>query len=222
MAMTIGGPAEDLTRPSLLLRLRDSGDAEAWRLFLEAYTPLVYAYCRRRRLQPADIADVTQEVMAQVMRSIVAFSYQRDRGRFRDWLGTVTRTKLLRFLRADARAGKGSGAEVDELARQAADPGSDTLWNEQFQARVLEVALERTRTVFEEATWKAFERNWKDRRPAPEVAEELGVPVESIYVAKSRVLKRLRAEVDALTEDFPLLEGPKARSDAPGLVESPP
>ncbi len=198
-------PATDATRPSLLLRLRDSEDAEAWRVFVEVYTPMVYAYCRRRGLQPSDVADVAQEVMVQVSRSMREFSYQPERGRFRDWLGTVTRTKLLRFLQRDQRAGKGGTPAAEELMRQLAAPESDALWDEGFQARILEVALQRARPDFEESTWRAFELTWIDGRPATRVADELGMPVGSVYVSKSRVLKRLREEVANLAEDFPLV-----------------
>jgi RNA polymerase sigma factor (sigma-70 family) len=193
------------TRPSLLLRLRDPGDSEAWRVFVETYTPLVYAYCRRRGLQDSDVSDVTQEVMSQVLRSIGGFLYQPERGRFRDWLGTVTRTKILRFLRRDARAGKAGDATAEELLRQIEDPESDTLWAEAFQSRLLDVALRRARPDFEESTWALFERAWVGGEPAPVVAREMRVPVEAVYVAKSRVLKRLRIEVETLAEDYPLL-----------------
>ena len=128
--------------------------------------------------------------MAQVLRSIPDFTYQPERGRFRDWLGAVTRTKLLRFLSRDARAGK--GGEAEELTQQVEDPESDALWNEGFEARVLEVAMQRARPDFEETTWRIFERYWVDGRSAPEVSRELGVAIESVYVAKSPVLKRLR------------------------------
>ncbi len=188
-----------------MLRLRDPKDDEAWRTFVDTYTPLVYAYCRRRGLQDSDVADVTQEVMAQVLRSISDFSYRAERGRFRDWLGTVTRTKIVRFLSKDARAGKGGDAVNAEIARQAEGPESDTLWTEAFRARVLEVAMQRSRPDFEETTWKMFERSWVHDETAQSVARELQVPVESVYVARSRVLKRLRAEVVTLAEDYPLL-----------------
>ena len=145
-------------------------DSEAWRTFVDTYTPLVYAYCRRRGLQASDVADVTQEVMAQVLRSIGDFSYEAERGRFRDWLGVVTRTKLLRFLSKDARAGKAGDAVSAELVLQAEDPESDTLWTEAFQARVLEVAMERSRPDFEESTWKMFERSWVHGEAAGKVA----------------------------------------------------
>jgi RNA polymerase sigma-70 factor (ECF subfamily) len=190
--MTDEDRASHLTRPSLLLRLRDVKDGPAWDLFVETYTPLVYAYCRRRGLQSSDIADVTQEVMAQVMRSIADFSYDPGRGRFRDWLGTVTRTKILRFLRNNNRPGRAGYSTAEEILKQVEDPEADTLWTEGFQARVLEVALGRTRPAFETATWDLFHGSWIDGKPAARLAEELRVPVEAVYVAKSRVLKRLR------------------------------
>lgn len=205
MSTTGSDASANATRPSLLLRLRNPRDADAWSMFVETYTPLVYAYCRRRGLQASDVADVTQEVMAQVLRSISGFSYDPERGRFRDWLGAITRTKILRFLSRDGRAGKGGNAVAEELLRQVADPESDTLWTEGFQARVLEVAMGRARPDFEEATWAIFERSWVGGRTAQEVSQELEVPVESVYVAKSRVLKRLRAEVVILAEDCPIL-----------------
>ncbi len=87
------------TRPSLLLRLRDRTDAQAWGTFVDLYTPLVYRFCRRRGLQAADAADVAQEVMTQVMRSIGGFTYDPSVGRFRDWLGAVVRTHVGRLHR---------------------------------------------------------------------------------------------------------------------------
>jgi RNA polymerase sigma factor (sigma-70 family) len=200
-----GSPGAKATRPSLLIRLRDPRDEEAWRVFVETYTPLVYGYCRRRGLQASDIADVTQEVIVQVHHSIREFSYQPEKGRFRDWLGTVTRTKIIGFLRRDNRAGKGGGESAEAIIRQLEATESDSVWNEGFQARVLEVALSRARPGFEEATWLAFERSWVEGKSAKQVALELNVPIDVVYVAKSRVLKRLREEVECLAEDYPLL-----------------
>src|SRR5205807_400842 len=99
------------TAASLLLRLRDVQDADAWQTFVDVYAPLIYRYCRRHRLQDADATDVTQEVLAQMTRSIRTFEYQRERGRFRDWLGTVTRNKLRRFLEKQGHAARGRGGD---------------------------------------------------------------------------------------------------------------
>jgi RNA polymerase sigma factor (sigma-70 family) len=193
------------TRPSLLLRIRDAADTTSWTTFIEIYGPVVYRYCRKRGLQDADAADVVQEVMSQVARSIRGFEYQPELGRFRDWLGAVTRSKLARFFRKQGQQVPASG-EGDEkgFLDSLSGAASDGEWTEQFNAHVLQVALERIRPRFESISWKAFEGVWLEQRPAREVAEELGQPVEAIYVAKSRVLKLLRQEVSVLAEDFPI------------------
>jgi RNA polymerase sigma-70 factor (ECF subfamily) len=192
------------TAPRLLLRLRDIQDAAAWQTFVAVYAPLIYRYCRRHGLQDADATDIGQEVLTQVARSIRTFEYQPQRGRFRDWLGTVTRNKLRRFLGKQGQAvcGRGgptSDAELDETVA----PEADSEWTARFNAHLLQVALERVRPQVEGTTWRAFELVWLDNRPAAAVAPEVGLTVASVYVAKSRVLRRLREEVILLAEDIP-------------------
>src|SRR5438552_10952747 len=82
------------TRASLLLRLGDPGDAEAWREFVDLYTPLVYGYARKQGLQDADAADLSQEVLGTVAGAMGRFQYDPGRGAFRNWLFTVVRRKL--------------------------------------------------------------------------------------------------------------------------------
>jgi RNA polymerase sigma-70 factor (ECF subfamily) len=186
----------------LLVRLRDPHDAAAWQLFADSYTPLIYRYCQRRGLQAADAADVTQEVLVQVARSMATYDYQPERGRFRDWLGTVTRNKIRRFQQSKGRHAHGREAELADLPAPEPDPD----WTAHFHAEVLRLACERVRGQFQPTSWRAFELVWLvERRSAPEVASELGLPVEAVYVAKSRVLKRLREEVLMLAEDLPHL-----------------
>jgi DNA-directed RNA polymerase specialized sigma24 family protein len=85
------------TRASLLLRLRETHNAAAWEQFVEIYTPIIFGFCRNQRLQDADAADVSQEVMRAVARAMEKFEYDRQRGKFRNWLLTVTRSKLSNF-----------------------------------------------------------------------------------------------------------------------------
>jgi RNA polymerase sigma factor (sigma-70 family) len=189
------------TKPSLLLRIRDAGDTLSWAEFTEVYTPLIRGYCLRRGLQDADAADVSQEVLSQVARSIGTFEYEPGRGRFRDWLGTVTRNKIVRFLEVkgrDARAGRGDVSVADFATRD-----EDPEWSSAFHARILESALIRIRDEFESRTWDAFERIWGGDRPAPEVAGSLDMTIDAVYAAKSRVLRRLREEVLVLADDLP-------------------
>jgi RNA polymerase sigma-70 factor (ECF subfamily) len=186
------------TRPSLLMRLRDLQDADSWQLFVVTYEPLIRAYCRRKGLQEADAADVCQDVLAQVSQSLRTFEYQPERGRFRNWLLTVTRQKLARFLHRQNRTIRGTGeAPLD----QAVDASPDAAWTDEFNIRVLRVCLERIEAEFEPVTWQAFQRVWLDVQPAAEVARLLNLPVANVYAAKSRVLKRLRQEILLVAED---------------------
>ncbi len=192
------------TKASLLLRIRDHGDSASWADFVSVYAPLIRGYCRRKGLQEADSADVEQEVLAQVARSIAAFEYEPGRGRFRDWLGKVTRSKIARFQEKAARGGRAvggedSGAIIDRIDGPAEDPE----WTSAFHSRVLDVALDRVRPGFEPSTWSAFSGVWSEGRPAPEVARALGLTIDSVYAAKFRVLKRLRQEVLTLADDLP-------------------
>jgi RNA polymerase sigma factor (sigma-70 family) len=191
------------TRPSLLVRMRDSGDDVAWRTFVDIYAPLVHRFARRRGLQDADADDLAQDVMAEVARSIRAFEYQPERGRFRDWLLLITRRRLVRCFDRRARAEKPCQEAVLD---HADDPTPDPDWVEAFNNRILETALNRIRPHFEPWTWRAFERVWLENRSAAEVADELSIRVHSVYVAKSRVLKRLMEEVRDLVEDFTWLD----------------
>jgi RNA polymerase sigma-70 factor (ECF subfamily) len=194
------------TRPSLLLRLRDASDSDSWEEFARVYGPVICSYCRRRGLQQADADDVAQEVLGQVARSIGTFDYQPGRGRFRDWLGTVTRHKISRWAETRGRGPTAADRPADEYAARGEDPE----WSDEFYARVLEAALARIRGEFELRTWEAFERVWAGDHPAPEVADALGMTIDAVYQAKSRVLKRLREEVLALADDLPVALAPSA------------
>jgi RNA polymerase sigma-70 factor (ECF subfamily) len=192
------------TRPSLLARVRDVHDAESWNTFVDTYAPLVYRYARRKGLQDADAADVTQEVMAETVRCLRTFEYQPQLGRFRDWLGTVTRRQLAHFhAKQKRRQPEKGGVLADAVLDDSPAPPAEAAWLEEFHAQILRVALERIRPHFEAPTWRAFVRVWLENCPAVVAAGELGVPIDAIYLAKSRVLKRLREEVLHLAEDLP-------------------
>jgi RNA polymerase sigma-70 factor (ECF subfamily) len=188
------------TRPSLLVRIRDPHDTESWKTFVSVYSPVVYRFCRSRGLQDADAEDVTQEVLAEVAKSIGAFRYQPQRGRFRDWLWTVTRRMLGRF--SKKRAGAVPGLPDEELDRVATG-AADAEWTDDFNAQVLRTALDNVRPHFEAHTWRAFELTWLENRPAAQAAAELGMVIDAVYLAKSRVLKRLEQEFRELVDDVP-------------------
>ncbi len=199
------------TNPSLLLRLRDLQDRRAWGTFVEVYGPLIFSYCRRKKLQDSDAADVSQEVLTRVSKAIASFEYQPDRGRFRDWLGKVTHRELLQFWKRTARSKHVQS--TDE--RSPVDNVEDTKdWAEHFHAELLQLALGRIQNEFEQTTWSAFQKLWIDDLAPNEVAAALGISLGSLYVSKSRVLKRLKAEVLMLSHDLPLIERFEIITDA--------
>jgi RNA polymerase sigma-70 factor (ECF subfamily) len=193
--------SESRTSPSLLLRIRDAENAEAWRTFVEVYGRLVYRHCRNRGLRHDDAENVTQEVFAQVSQSIRTFQYRPELGRFRAWLGSVTCNMINRFLKREARAVQGAGGDGEQGLEAIPARVEDSAWVEEFNAHVLAAALERSRPHFEEPTWRAFELAWIEKYPASQVAEQLDLPIDRVYVAKSRVLERLEQEVRDLAED---------------------
>jgi RNA polymerase sigma-70 factor (ECF subfamily) len=203
-----GDDSSEQTRVSLLARVRDPADREAWRRFFEAYLPVVYHLARRKGLQDADASDVAQEVMIRVARAIRGFEYSPERGRFRDWLYRVTSNAVASHHRGDRREARGVGGEDGDANIQLAAAAPDAEWIDEFNQQVLRVALERTRPHFQPATWRAFELAYFDRRPAAEVARETGLSIGAVHVAKSRVSKRLRDEVMALADDHPLTSPP--------------
>lgn len=199
------GPA---TRPSLLLRLRDPRDAAAWGTFVDVYGPLMFGHAVRRGLQHSDAQDVTQKVFLRVSQALRDFNYQPETGRFRDWLGTIVRNEVYRHLNREQTVARGlGGPEVPAALEFAAAPQEDTEWSAEFKAHILQVALGRIRPRFEEPTWKAFEAVWVDGQSPPTVAGAMNQSLQWVYVAKSRVLKQLWAEVQELADDTALLQG---------------
>ena len=195
------------TRASLLLRLRDAQNAEAWEQFVAIYTPLIYWFCCRQGLQEADAADVSQEVMRAVVRAMETFEYDPKRGKFRNWLLTVVRSKMNNLLASRQRQPEPSGqSTVAALLDQQAAPKEESDWDTEYHRCVFHWAAERIRPGFKEITWQAFWRTTIDQHEGQAVAESLGMSIGAVYVAKSRVLARLREEIQAVdNEDAPFL-----------------
>jgi RNA polymerase sigma-70 factor (ECF subfamily) len=155
--------------------VRDVGDIEAWRTFVTIYAPVVYQFNRRHGLQHADATDVTQDVLSDVARSMQSFEYEPNRGRFRDWLLTITRRTMNRFKARQARRPE-SDRETKDL-ETVADDRADAEWNEAFNTQVLRVALERIQSHFQPVTWHAFEAVWIENRSAAETALALSLRI---------------------------------------------
>jgi RNA polymerase sigma-70 factor (ECF subfamily) len=193
-------PAPD-TRPSLLVRIRDSADSEAWRLFVGLYGPLVYALGRRFGLQDADAADLTQEVLQSVACAVRSLEYDPRRGSFRGWLYTVARNRLLDWQRRRRPVqGSGDPAMQDFLEKQPA-PDSEASWDQDYERRVFAWAAERVRADFRPSTWQAFWLTAVEGRSTEAAGQHLGMSLGAVQVARSRVLARLKETVRPLLEE---------------------
>lgn len=196
------GESQDLTSTSLLERARGQ-DKQAWERLVVLYTPLVYAWCRRSGLQPADAADVGQEVFRAVARGLAEFRRDRAGDTFRGWLRTITRNKLRDFAGARKRCPPGvGGSEATCQIEQLPDPEPEADLTADRQL-LYQRALEVVRTEFEERTWRAFWLVVVEDVPVGEAAQQLGATLNAVYLAKSRVLRRLREEFADLIEDLP-------------------
>jgi RNA polymerase sigma factor (sigma-70 family) len=191
------------TNPSLLIRLRNVEDRLAWGVFVEVYGPVIFSYCRRRNLQASDASDVSQEVFAILSKTLPTFEYSAQRGRFRDWLGLVTHRELIRFWKRKERVHRLQSSEGQLEVETAEAPDG---WDNHFHSELLLQAMKRIHDSFEPETWEIFQRIWIGGELAVKVASSLNIKIGSVYVAKSRVLKRLRAEVLMLSDDFPAIE----------------
>jgi RNA polymerase sigma-70 factor (ECF subfamily) len=194
---------EPSTRPSLLVRLRDPRDGLAWGQFVDVYAPLVYGFARKHGLQDADAADLTQEVLRAVAGAVGRLEYDPARGSFRGWLFTVVRNKLRSFLDARQRQeqGQGDSAAQKWLEAQPAPEGdAEAQWDREYQQRLFAWAADQIRGDFQDATWRAFWLTAVENRSAREVAGTLGLSVGAVYIAKSRVLARLRGQIRQVEE----------------------
>ena len=188
------------TRVSLIARLRESDDVEAWSEFVAIYGPLIYHYGNRKGLQNADACDLTQEVLREVLKSIDRFDYDPRLGRFRGWLRVVTRRALARMLEKQRQETLGNGdTATHQTIANVADEGED-LWEREHRMHLLRWAANAIRDEFKESTWQAFLLTAVDGRRPQEVAERTGLSVGAVYVAKSRVMNRLREKIQLVEE----------------------
>ena len=191
------------TRPSLLLRLRDARDQRAWSLFLEIYQPVILRLVRGRGLQEADAREVTQEVLLAVSGAIGRWEADPARGAFRSWLATIARNLVVNFLIRQSRHPRGSGdSDVNRWLEERPAPEGEmsALFDVEAKRQLFRWAADQVRDEFRETTWQAFWRTAVDDLAVSDVARELKMSVGSVYVARSRVMKRLREKVEELRE----------------------
>jgi RNA polymerase sigma-70 factor (ECF subfamily) len=187
----------ETTSASLLDRLRQQPDPQGWQRLVDLYTPLIRGWLRQHALPEHDADDLVQEVLAVVVRRLPEFRREPRTGAFRRWLRTITANCLRDFWRARRlRPVAGGEGAFAALLDALEDPGSDLgrRWDEEHDRHVTQRLLEMIRPHFEPKTWEAFRRVALESEAPDAVAAALGLTANAVFIAKSRVLARLREE----------------------------
>jgi RNA polymerase sigma-70 factor (ECF subfamily) len=190
------------TRASLLVRLRDPRDEDAWKEFVDLYVPVIYGFARKQGLQDADAVDLAQEVICAVSGSVGRLDYDPRRGAFRNWLFTVVRRKLANWRRAHKHDPRGGGEpQTQYLLEQCPAPDiAQAEWDAEWEQRLFAWACEQVRRDVSAASWQAFWKTAVDGQPIKEVAGGLGLSVAAVYLARSRIVARLKELVRSAQE----------------------
>jgi RNA polymerase sigma-70 factor (ECF subfamily) len=186
------------TRASLLFRLRDWHDHEAWVEFVSLYEPVAYRLLRRHGLQDADAREVVQQLLIAVSRSIDRWKPDKDRGKFRAWLRRVTRNLVINWLKARGRSVNAAGgsdilAMLDMLPADAAPETAE--FDQELRRALFQRAAEEVKQEVQPATWQAFWETAVLGTSTADAAKKLKMEAGAVRVAKCRVLARLRAAV---------------------------
>jgi RNA polymerase sigma factor (sigma-70 family) len=184
------------TSESLLLRLKDGQDEQAWQEFHELYGRLIFGYSLHFEISHAEAEDIVQEVCVKVFRQIIRFDYSRERGRFRGWLKTMTRNTVIDYLRRK-QSRLNSTREFQQYHEQKLEAESthdEQIWKQEWEKAIFETALERVRSRVGEDTFLVFQRYVLDDQSAADVSEETALDANAIYAVKHRMLNYIRKE----------------------------
>ncbi len=198
-----GKPIEPSSISSTLLERVKAHRPDAWARLVTLYGPVVYRWCRQAGAARDDAPDLVQEVFTAIAQHFGSFRRDRPGDSFGAWLGTITRNTTRSYFRARrgqavARGGTDAQAQLLQAPESREPVEADDL--QEVADLVLPIGLELVRAEFESRTWEAFRRVAIEGQPPARVALELGMGLESVYQAKSRVLRRLRQEFEGLLE----------------------
>ena len=176
----------------------------AWERFVEVYEPAISAFLRAKGVQDADADDILQETLRGVAKGIANWQADPQRGTFHNWLFTLTRRKLVDFWRRQAGQPQGSGdTEMQVRLDAVEDHRSDAdIWNLEYERRLFQYAAQQVSGEVDSATWQAFWLTAVAGETPSEVASKLGIRVGSVYVARTRVMRRLRDRIAELDDQL--------------------
>ncbi len=190
------------TSESLILRVKDPQDAAAWTQFLAIYRPVVYRLARRRGLQHADADDLAQSVFLSISRAVGQWELEDDAPQFRNWLGRIAHNAILNAL-SRGKPDQATGSSSVQLLLgevPASDDAMTTALIHESRMEAFRWAAREVESEFTEMTWAMFQETAVEGRPVAEVAEALGRSTGAVYVARCRVMQRIKERVNDVSD----------------------
>jgi RNA polymerase sigma-70 factor (ECF subfamily) len=194
------------TRASLLGRLKDWQDEESWREFFNIYRQLIFSFAIKSGLTEAEAEDVVQETVISVAKTIKEFEYDPERCRFKSWLRHLTQKRIADCFRKRPREQllprtvSGDTARTAAMERVPSEDNLESIWEEEWQKRLLDAAIERVKTQVSAEQYQMFDFYVLKKMPARKVTAALGTSVGQLYLAKHRISKLIKKEVRRLEE----------------------
>lgn len=191
------------TRASLLIRMRQHDDADAWSQFLEIYEPVIFRMALSGGLQHADAHEVVQEVLSRVAKAVETWQDSGRVGSFRGWLSRVTRNLVIQYFRDRKRRPlTADQSDVRRMVEGKAIQDGDGGFDRELQQQLFRWAAAKSQNKFEERTWQAFWRTAVDNEPIEEVARQLDMTRGAIYIARSRVMAQISQSISRKMTDL--------------------
>ena len=196
----------DATRATLLVRLRDLGDAASWQEFFDTYWRLIYGVARKSGLNDGEAQDVVQETLAAVARHMPNFHYDPAVGSFKSWLLQMTRWRIADQFRKRLPVAERppEGETHTAPVEHCIDPQSldlDAVWETDWQQTILAAAISRVKRHLDPEKFQLFDCYVNKEWPAAKVAATFGVSVEQVYMARHRILELIKKEVERLERE---------------------
>lgn len=185
------------TRHSLILRLRDREDAQAWQEFADIYEPVIYRVATARGMQHADALELVQRVLMAVARAVDRFQPDQKRAKFRTWLYTITHNEFCRQFASSKKQPAAGNSAIRELVNSLPAkslPTDQDDFSIEYRRAVFRWAAEIVKQQVKPSTWEAFWRTKIDDEPTDVVAADLGLSIGAVYIARSRVMARLEKQ----------------------------
>ena len=191
------------TRHSLIVRLKDARNDRAWTEFVCAYEPFLSRLVRKQGTPDRHVADVTQQILIAIAKSVEGWKADGKTASFRRWLGCVARNVVIKFMVRERKEITGQGgSDFLTVLEEAVDSSVDADLQRQYEQELILWAAERVRSEFRESSWRAFCETEVAGRSTADVAKELGVSSGSVYMSRSRIFARIRVIIEeVLNED---------------------